>query len=159
MTVDQLISEVLTNIRNHFYMDRVREFKRDERALTRAIVRYGHECNQRGWSFDTDFIFRELMKLLLQIRTSKADIKYLPLYLDGAVQRSIGQHAEELSAAAKSLPSQVGRLIKRAETFPIVREPTAVEVCSAVFKALKRRKRSSRRSLGEAGSRQEKLLC
>src|SRR5581483_5082747 len=101
MTVPELIANVLDNLRRNFYTDantgyvRVHEFKRDERQLIRAIATYGHECNQRIWQFQADFIYQELMRLLLQIRTSGADIDYLPVYLQGAIRRHSGTRAEE----------------------------------------------------------------
>ena len=139
MTVDQLIEEVLNSIRNHWYADRIREFKRDERALMRAILRYGYECDQRGWPFDVPFIFGELMTLLKKIRTTDADIKYLPVYLDGAVKRWIGGRAEELSARAKTIRVQTHRTVAALGRVEAIHEPTGVEVCAAVFKALRKR--------------------
>lgn len=141
MSVDELITEVLNLVRNHFYADRVREFKRDERALMKAILRYGYECNQRGWQFDVPFIFRELSELLQKIRTGNADIQYLPIYLDGAIKRHIGLRAEELSAKAKSLPINTARLVAGLKTVEAVRETSAVEICAAVFKELGRARR------------------
>lgn len=140
MTVDQLISEVLNSIRHHWYADRVRDFKRDERALTKAILRYGVECEQRNWQFDVPFIFNELMTLLRKIRTSKAEIGYLPVYLDGAVRRWIGGRAEELSAKAKSIRVQTHAVVTGVRTVEAIRAPTAVEICSTVFKSLQRRR-------------------
>ena len=78
MTVPELIANVLENLRQHFYTDdqtgtvHIHEFKRDERQLIKAIATYGHECNNRGWQFQADFIYRELMHLLLTIRTNGA---------------------------------------------------------------------------------------
>lgn len=141
MTVDELIVEVLNLVRNGFYADRVREFKRDERQLTKAILRYGYECDQRGWNFDARHIFRELAAILQKIRTGAAEIEYLPVYLDGAVRRHIGQRAEELSAKAKSLPVNTAKLVAGLKTVEAVRETSAVEICAAVFKELSRHRR------------------
>ncbi len=138
MTVDQLIAEVLAAIRNHWYADRVREFKRDERALMKAVLRYGHTCHQRGWEFGADFIFAQLMTLLKQIRTNGADIKYLPVYLDGAVTRSLGLRAEELSAQAKNIRTQTLKATMGIKVVEYQKEKTDAEICSAVFKALQR---------------------
>jgi len=154
MSVDQLITEVLNSIRNHWYAERVREFKRDERALTRAILRYGFECEQRGWHFDGPFIFGELMSLLKKIRTSEADIKYLPVYLDGAVKRWIGGRAEELSAKAKNIRVQTHKVVAGLERVTVQRELTDVEVCAKVFRSLAR----SQRRKAPAGAKQEALL-
>lgn len=153
MSVDQLITEVLNSIRQHWYADRVREYKRDERALMKAVLRYGYECNQRGWQFEADFIFTELMTLLKKIRTSGADIGYLPVYLDGAIKRHLGTRAEELSAKAKTIRVQTVKVVAGLHRVEAIHEPTAVEMCSAVFKSLQRaRKRKT------APARQESLL-
>lgn len=141
MTIPDLIDLVLNAIRNQFYADRVRDFKRDERALTKAIARYGYECHQRGWEFDQKHILAALMKLLNEIKRSDADIDYLPLYLDGAVKRHIGQRAEELSAAAKSTPLNVARLVKGVKAVEAIREPSATEILATVYNDLRRRRR------------------
>jgi hypothetical protein len=114
---------------------------RDERALTKAIARYGYECTQRGWEFDSKHILTALMNLLNEIKRSGANIDYLPVYLDGAVKRHIGQRAEELSAAAKSTPRNVARVVKGVQTVEAVREPSATEILATVYKDLRRRRK------------------
>lgn len=159
MTIPELITLVLNAIRNQFYADKVRDFMRDERALTKAISRYGYECHQRGWEFDSKFILRALMDLLNEIKRSSADFRYLPVYLDGAVKRHIGQRAEELSAAAKSTPKNVARLVKGVQTVEAVREASATEILAAVYKDLKRCRGSTRVSrVGSGVSREPSLF-
>lgn len=154
MTVDALINTVLDTIRVQFYANRIREYKRDERALMRSVVLYGHECNQRGWLFDASFLCSQLIGLLHRIRESRADVKYLPLYLDGAIRRSIGQRSEELSAEARKLTNVTARIVKTATKVEAVREPTSVEVCSQVFRALQR----TRKRRAPAPAKQKDLL-
>jgi hypothetical protein len=147
MTVPELITEILSAIRGQFYADRPRDFKRDERALTKAILRYGHECELRGWEFETDHIARELMALLNDIKTRES-FRYLPLYLHGAIGRHIGQRAEELSAQAKRIPPKVAKLVRGVNKVEAVREPSATRICSAVYldmsRLLKQRRRPAR---------------
>jgi spore cortex formation protein SpoVR/YcgB (stage V sporulation) len=80
LKIAELVNLILSSIRNQFYPDNPREFKRDERALLKAIASYGYECYYRGWEFGPSFIFRELMDLLNQIKRTGSDIHYLPLY-------------------------------------------------------------------------------
>jgi hypothetical protein len=138
LTIPELISLVLDSIRNQFYPDSARDFKRDERALTKAIARYGYECHQRGWDFDTRHILQAIMKLLQEIKRSGADIRYLPTYLDGAIKRHIGQRAEELSAKAKSVQRNIAKIVKSTQRVEAVREPSATEILATVYKDLKR---------------------
>lgn len=144
MTVEELISETLNKVRNFFYADRVREFKRDEHALMKAVLRYGHECHQRGWSFDADFIYREVATVLQSIRDRSADIKYLPIYLDGAMKRAVGGRSEELQIEAKSRRANPARLVAGLNTVQAVVEKSAVQTCSEVFTALAKQRRARR---------------
>lgn len=146
MTIADLIAEVTNSVRNSFYADKpVQQFKRDERAIMRAIARYGAECDRRGWNFQVEFIWRELMALLRSIREKDADIKYLPVYLEGAVDRHIRLRAEELSAAAKSLSNITRAAVKDVKVLQTV-EKSPVETLALIYKDLKKRqaKRASR---------------
>lgn len=171
MNATELIASVLDNLRRNFYTDtntgreRTRDFKRDERQLMKAIATYGHECNQRGWMFEADFIYQELMRLLLKIRTTEADIEYLPVYLEGAIRRHIGQRAEELSAKAKALPTKIGNVIadttSKCKVVPdaMIRKPAAVEVFTEVYRGISKIQRERRRAKKSATKeRQEQLL-
>jgi hypothetical protein len=145
VTIDALISEVLNQVRNNFYADRpAREFLRDERAIMRAIARYGAECERRGWNFQVEFMWRELTALLRSMREKAADIKYLPVYLEGAVDRHIRLRAEELSAAAK-LPKNIAmRTLKDVAVVQTI-EATPVETLALLYKDLRKRQKSKQR--------------
>lgn len=164
MTVPELIANVLDNLRRNFYTApdgfvRLREFKRDERQLIKAVSRYGHECNQRGWQFDCDFIHRELSQLLLKIRTSGADIQYLPVYLDGAVTRHIGTRAEELNAKAKALDNRVSSVLAQVRVGKAVTgAPSDVEIFSTVFKGINRIQKIRKKQRLGVKQQQENLL-
>jgi hypothetical protein len=100
MTPADCINRCLTIIREKFYHDKPeRIFFRDRTALTKAIARYGYACSQRGWEFDSVFVTRAVMATL--VRIDDTDIQYLPVYLEQAIDRSVGQRAEELNAQDK----------------------------------------------------------
>jgi hypothetical protein len=136
----------------------MREFIRDQRPLMRAIATYGYECDQRGWNFEADFIFHDLKELLKRIRDSEADIKFLPVYLEGAVRRRIGQQAEELSARAKTIAPKVAKLVQGVKLVEAVREPSAVEILSQLYKGLKKGQAARRRENKPAKESQVELL-
>lgn len=141
MTVSDLICTLLGNIRNQWYADRVREFKRDERALMKAVARYGHECHQRGWDFAPADIQRDLLGLLQEIKRTGGDINYLPVYLDGAVCRHIGQRAEELQAGAIRTGRYISKIVANSQQVEVVRQTGACEILSILYMDLKRRRR------------------
>ena len=101
MTVAALIETVLRAIHRDFYSERSKDFFRDRVALTKAIARYGFECNSRAWEFSTQEIQKALLALLNKIRQSKMDIKYLPTYLEAAVDRHLRERADELNEQGK----------------------------------------------------------
>jgi len=144
MTVDELIAETLNKVRNFFYADRLREFKRDERALMKAVLRYGHECHQRGWEFDAEFIYREVSKVLQSIRTGGSDVQYLPVYLDGAMKRAVGGRSEELQVEAKARRANPVKLVSGLNRVQAVIEKSAAQTCSEVFTALAAQQRARR---------------
>jgi hypothetical protein len=157
MTVPELIDQVLQSIARDFYgEDRVREFMRDRLALTRAVARYGYTCTQRGWSFDVPHILKEVMTVLISMRDKQAAIHWLPKYLEGAIDRHIRQRAEELSALAKTRDRQ--NITKKVQTLTkveAVREQSATEILSTLYKDLKR---SSRRQKAVPKSQQKDLF-
>lgn len=146
MSVAELIENVLRAILAAFYRDRAEDFFRDRHALTRAIARYGVECHSRGWEFSTLSIQTELLALLNQIRKQKADIKYLPVYLEGAVDRHIRVRAEELSAHAKLGRNIVKRTVSGIQP-AAVREATEVETLAALYKSMRRVKAKRKSAL------------
>lgn len=149
MTIPDLIANLLGVLRNQFYADTPREFLRDERQLTKAIARYGHECAQRGWHFEPQFMQDDILKLLNEIKRTGAEIGYLPVYLEGAVDRHIRQRAEELNAKAKAnkVPHAVQRVVNELGKVEAVRERTQTEVLAEVYQQLAQRKRQHRAAL------------
>ncbi len=157
--VPRLIREVLGMIGRYFYDNppRQRDFMRDQNHLTQAIARYGYECERRNWQFNATAIQSDLLALLLKIRETGADIKFFPIYLEGAVDRHIRQRADELSAQAK----QISRLSTKAlGTLKPgdLREPTTVEILATVYKDLKRQRRGARTSVRSNALKQKQLL-
>jgi len=153
MTIPDLITDILGCLRNQFYADRIREFMRDERALTKAIARYGYDCAQRGWDFSVLDIKRDLLDLLNQIKRTGSPIKYLPTYLEGAVTRHIGQRAEELQAAARKnkTPKAVQTVVSGVKPVVVI-QPDNTEILSALYRDIKRINKAQRAERTERGS-------
>jgi hypothetical protein len=149
MSIPDLIANLLGVLRNQFYADTPREFLRDERALTKAIARYGYECAQRGWHFEPQFMQDDILKVLNEIKRTGAEIGYLPVYLEGAVDRHIRQRAEELSAKAKAskLPNSIKKVLNGFEVVEAVREPTHCETLGLLWQQLAKRKKAHRAAL------------
>ena len=104
MTIPDLIETVLRRIWNEHYALTVRnrDFFRDEQALTRAISRYGYECHTRGWEFEPEQIWVELMRVLDTMRRADLDVRtWFPIYLESAIDRHLRLRADELSAEAR----------------------------------------------------------
>lgn len=160
MTIPDLIANLLGVLRSQFYADTPREFLRDERQLTKAIARYGHECAQRGWDFEPQFIQDDLLTLLNEIKRTGAEIGYLPIYLEGAVDRHVRQRAEELSAKAKAskLPNAIKRIVNSVGVVETVREPTPTETLGLLYAQLAKRKKANRAALKPRAKEREPML-
>jgi len=109
MTIPDLIHTVLRDIRLRFYGDRTMEYCRDKQALLKAIARYGYACDSRGWDLQPEYIARDIIALLKQIQTQGGPKGYLPVYLEGAVDRHVRLRAEEIQAEAAALDGRVTR--------------------------------------------------
>lgn len=180
MTIPELIAEVLQSLRNQFYNGShgwgIREFKRDEARLIRAISLYGHLCFQRGWEFDVAFILGDLMKIIQSFKISGVQIDFMPVYLTGAIKRSIGLRADELNAKAKSMRTKNGTTKRerlQAPAIPAarlvndvvagktavvaVREKSATETLADVYAAL-RKARPARKPAPAPTVKQPSLL-
>lgn len=155
MSIDDLITDTLDVIRSQFYADRPREFKRDETALMKAIARWGYECRQRGWHFDAQFIQRQFLELLNDIKRRGAEIKWLPVYLHGAVGRWIGQRAEELQVQARSMGTKVSKIVQGVRTVDAVVEKSDTEILATLYRDLRKKSRSRR---AKPKQRQEELF-
>lgn len=140
MTVPELISDVLGQIRNGFYEGMDHAFFRDRTALMRAISRFGYEFEQRGWEIEAQQVRDCLLELLRNIKKAGSDIRYLPVYLDGAVRRFIGMRAEEFSAEQKRIGRHVARAVSKVTPVVVV-EPKTCEVLSFVYRDLNARRR------------------
>lgn len=156
MTIPELMDTVVGVIGRQFYGDlSVREFQRDRRYLMQAVSRYGHECCRRGWDFEARFIQDEILRILNEIKRTGPDIRWFPRYLEGAVDRSLRQRAEELSARAKALPPKVTKIVAGVRPVAVV-EKTDTEVLSLLYRDLKHN--SPRRRRGAEKAKQEVLL-
>ncbi len=156
MTVPELINQVVLNIGHQFYDERSRDFFRDRLALTKAVARYGYECEQRGWLFEPDSIRRDIIELLQQIKRTGADIGYFPVYLESAISRHIGLRAEELQAEARAIPQKVSKIVNGLKGVEVVRQPSAVETLAILYRDLAARRR---RRPHVASAKKQMILC
>ena len=142
MTPADCIGRCLTIIREKFYHDKPeRLFFRDKTALMKAIARYGYSCTQRGWEFDSVFVTRAVIATLVRIDPS--EVKYLPVYLEQAIDRSVGQRAEELNAQDKrnKRNRDITKALHRVQQSVIpddkpIFEKSDTEVLAALYKQL-----------------------
>jgi len=161
MTIAELTVNVLGALRNQFYCDRPpRDYLRDEDYLVAALGTYGKECADRGWHFDASAIQAELMTLLLEFKRSGVDIQWMPIYLQNAIRKHVGQRAEELQAAARNLPKVTTKIVHGVQAVAIV-EKTDTEVLAALYqdiRKLKRQRHAARKVVVKAKQQQPSLL-
>lgn len=142
-----LIDTCLTYIRTHFYADKARrDYHRDEQSLTKAIARYGYACAQRHWLFEPLEIQQDIIALLRKTVDRADQIQYLPIYLEKAIDRHIGERAEELSAKAKAkkeVPALVQKKLHGTQVVVIEQIP-AVQVLCTVYEDLRQRQQQAR---------------
>jgi len=175
LTIPELIETVLSRIWKEHYENQSRrdQFFRDERALTKAIARYGYECDSRGWDFDPSAIWAELMRVLDTMRGRDAAIRsWFPVYLEASVDRHIRIRADELSAEAKrddrsawlqARPrdaSQVADRVVARVSVERVRAPTTCEQLATLYRDLasKKRERRARKQAGKPADQKEMRL-
>jgi hypothetical protein len=147
MTIPDLIETVLRRIWEEHYAHtgRHRDFFRDEQALTRSIARYGYECHNRGWEFEPEQIWAEIMRVLDTMRRADLEVRtWFPIYLEASIDRHLRLRADELSAEAKredrsrmlhAGPRTAGAIADKVRAGLVVaevREPTPVEQLAAV---------------------------
>jgi len=142
-----LIDTCLTYLRTHFYQDAPkRSYHRDEQALVKAIARYGHECHRRGWEFEPLEIQKDVIKVIRTMLDRADEIQYLPIYLEGAIDRHIRLRAEELSAKAKAkktVPALVAKKLDGVQV-AVIEKKTTVETLSDVWKGIRTRQHQRR---------------
>jgi hypothetical protein len=140
MTIETLIHDTLRDIRLRFYGDRTREYCRDRQALTKAIARYGFACDTRGWDLEPEYIQRDIIALLKQIQQQGGAKGYLPVYLEGAIDRHVRLRAEQIQDAAHKLDGRVARTISGVRVAPETRLNTT-ETLAALYKSLRKPRR------------------
>jgi hypothetical protein len=155
-----LVDTCLTYIRTHFYQDKpTRDYHRDEPALMKAIARYGYLCHQRHWEFEPLEIQKDLIALLRNLLGRMDEIKYLPIYLEKAIDRHIGLRAEELSAKAKA-KKQVSAIVSKemdGKQVVVIKEATTTEKLSTLYAdlALRKAERRAERKAAQAAKKAE----
>lgn len=133
--VADLIGKLESRIRHEFYRGHP-TFFRDRDAIRRAIARYGYECERRGWNPEPQFIHDEITRILDSAFVHRADIKFLPVYLDHAIAMTVALRAEEIKASKQQIGNIVRGVFSAVEKVEIIREPTTAEVLSDLFKYL-----------------------
>ncbi len=146
MTPADTINRCLSVIREKWYLDKhERIFYRDKRMLTKAICRYGYACAERGWNFDSMFITKAIISVL--VRIEQEDVEYVPVFIESVIDQHVRQRAEELNAQAKrdrynqDLAKAKGRI--QAAVLPdsvVVVEKSDTEVMAALYRQLNQRK-------------------
>lgn len=145
---DDVIKGLLTRCWRGFYELRgngTREFQRDLPRLRMALLRYGKACSDRGWEFDLAHFEKALVSLLNDVLTRADQVRYLPMYLQNAVDRHIDQQADKLNEKAKregQMDRVVGKVLSKVErkTGELVTGPrpvSATELAAQLFAQLK----------------------
>lgn len=119
----------------HYSEKPVRIWWRDRPALIKALCRYGKACDARGWEFDEHHIFKDLLGVLTRLAPPQE--AWLPVYLEGAVDRHVRKRAEELSAKAKSLLNITGRASNQ---LVIAKKVSATETMARLYDHLNKKK-------------------
>jgi hypothetical protein len=164
MSVQELISEILTRLERQFYAHLPRrDFKRDEKYLIAAIGTYGWECKGRGWEFDLDFVYSELCRLLesFKRRTTGEDVRWMPNYLQQAIRQHIREHAEELKAKSARPGRLARKIVDELDQVKAIVEPSATEQAASIYRDVRRMRlkaKAAERSSREDKKRQGRLL-
>lgn len=173
MSIDALIDLVLQRVFKEHYLGKSRreEWHKSRTALIKSIARYGHECANRGWEFEPEAIWAELMRVLDTMRERSLEIEiWFPKYLECSIDRHIRLRADELSAEAKredrrgSLHADPRSAAKLAGVvvadlrIGTVRQPTAVEQLAVIYRDLHRRQKARRRAAKGPTATQSNLL-
>lgn len=139
MTIPDLLTLTLARIHKQFYTGRQNDFFRDQRALVKAIARYGYECAQRNWHIEPRAIYQDIHKLLTSIAGRRTEFEYLPVYLDEAVRSHVNRRAEEISELSRSqaVNRKVRQVMRDTQLVAQV-EPTSVDVLGQLFTQIKR---------------------
>lgn len=114
-------------------------FFRDRQAIQKAIARYGYVCANRHWFPSVQFIYEEITKVLDSTLKHKADIRYLPLYLEHAIDAAVRLRSEELALEAKKIENIFARAVPK--QFVVKVEPKPVEVLAHLYKSLNKPRR------------------
>lgn len=142
MTVPDLIGTVLESVYKKFYVDREVIFYRDKTHIVKAITRYGHECHSRGWSISLKHIEGAIFKILE--KTKVDEVRYLPVYLEKAVDQHVRERSEELHDIALNINTQTGR-IRIPKPTNKTRTLSDCDVMSRIYVDLKTKMKNKRR--------------
>jgi hypothetical protein len=139
-------------------------FIRERNPLIKAIMRFGYECHQRGWDFSAEEIIAPIQVVIqcAKDREFEREIKgWLPVYLEGAIDRHIRLKAEEYNAKAKEHKSAkyiVAKAMAGIKAVEAIREPTQCEMQAAAYKNLQRDTKKHARAAHARKDGQAQLL-
>jgi hypothetical protein len=133
-----VIARILNQIRLLHYKDDP-VFWKHRMHLVKAITRFGFECSKRGWDLDEATVCNTIINVVAKAKHSEID--FLPAYLQSAIDRLVGQKAEELRDAAirNSTRRSVRKVMNGVDKVDAVREPTLMEQFAAVHSGLTKR--------------------
>jgi hypothetical protein len=101
-----IVTDLLTAIRNQFYADSREQFLKDQHFIKREFTLYlASWLDKRGVTLKPDRYKALLLGLLNEIKThgNTAAVKYWPGYLKHVLQEHLKHHGEDIYQEAKSL--------------------------------------------------------
>jgi hypothetical protein len=101
-----IVTDLLTAIRNQFYADSRDQFLKDQHFIKREFCLYlASWLDKRGVTLKPDRYKALLLGLLNEIKThgNTAAVKYWPGYLKHVLQQHLKHHGEDIYHEAKSL--------------------------------------------------------
>jgi hypothetical protein len=101
-----IVTDLLTAIRNQFYADSRDQFLKDQHFIKREFCLYlASWLDKRGVTLKPDRYKALLLGLLNEIKThgNTAAVKYWPGYLKHVLQQHLKHHGEDIYQEAKSL--------------------------------------------------------
>lgn len=129
LKLEDVIDRCLGAIRVQFYEQHpARDFNRDYGYLKKAISRYGHQCEERGWELDEFTVLQNVLGLLRKLKAP--DHQYLPTYLEACIDRHVGQRAEAIQEQHRALAPRLQRL--RDESAKSVNRDISAEAAATV---------------------------
>jgi hypothetical protein len=154
VTPEEIVSDLMTVIRNKFYGDRPDQFFKDQNFLRRNVVLWPARWLDEKAVTLKPFRYREiLIDIFNQVAIHGTEtVKYWPGYLMSCVQRHFAIHGEEYYEEGKSLRAALDKslfAITRAQATPATPDPIRIMArAQTLAKPPKRRPKSKPASQG-----------